>query len=105
MIKEDKKIIGTMIDKSAEGLRKEIQLIEKRIREDLGREIRHNGFLMERMEESIKQIGEGYEFIRTNIEQINAKLDYHHVERVDILWDKVKDHSRRIKKLETAKAN
>ena len=123
MNKDDRKFISNEITSSEEGLRKEMRDLGGRLKGEMQNwrdglrseikevenklvaEICYNGVLMERLQDDLKQIMEGQEFTHEGLHRIEERLNLNEVERIPLLWETVKGHSRRIKKLEKTRAN
>jgi len=90
-----------MINSANDELRGEM----KEMKDELRGEIRGNGVLMEELKDSIQQIADGNASLHAKFDRINERSDTNQIERVPLLWEAVKGHSKRIKALEEARAS
>ncbi len=83
------------LDKHSEILKKHTGLIEGN-----SFEIRRNGVLMEELQHAMELVVEGNVNNYEKTQRFEVRFEAGEPEKIPVLWERVKDHSKRIKKIE-----
>lgn len=89
MNKEDKKYITGKFKAS-----------ENRLEE----KIRHNGVMIERIQDLVYSIADNQQLTNQRLDNLIARFDNVDVDKIPVAWIKLQEHEIRIKQLEEAKA-